>query len=69
MKKNPKLRELERWTLIKHWDHILEFLWIDWVYARWRSPYWWDIIIMWHANQNVWEYWEILNPNDEDHDW
>lgn len=67
MKKNPKLRELEHWTLIKHWDHILEFLWIDWVYARWKA--WDEIIIMWHANQNVWEYWEILNLNDEDHDW
>ena len=67
MKKNPKLRELTLWTLIRYWDHILEFLWIDWVYARRKA--WDEIIIMWHANQDVWEYWEILNLNDEDHDW
>lgn len=59
-----RLYELEKWTLIETNDgeQILKFLWIDWMYARWDT--WIDtkdrVIIMGHANQFVWEYWEIV---------
>ena len=76
MKKNPKLWELERWTKVRLSDdifedekenRIVEFIKVEWMYWLWRR--WENVLIMWHANQNVSEYWEILNPNDEDHDW
>lgn len=62
-----KLRELKPWTFITTWKdkHILMFLWIDWIYARRTDWYGW-IVIMWHANQDVSEYWEILDYYHKD---
>ena len=60
---DQKLYELEPWTLIQCWNRILEFIWIDWAYARWHDTLSdnYEIVIMWHANQNVSEYWEIID--------
>ena len=61
-KADLKLWELEKWTKIVMGEnkHIMEFLWIDGMYAR-RKPSVWDVVIMGHANQNVSEYWEIID--------
>ena len=59
-----KLRELKPWTYIstKENKHILKFLWVDGMYARWHT---WDgVVIMWHANQDVSEYWDVLDDNN-----
>ena len=59
-----KLRELKKWTLVKRWETILEFLWVDGMYCRWKITNWrneWDIIIMWWANQNVSDYADIID--------
>ena len=58
-KEDPRLYELKKWTIIRDWIHLLEFLWVDGMYCRWRTTTW-DIIIMGHANQRVSEYWEIV---------
>lgn len=72
-KSDPKLRELKRWTKVKlnssitflkeNWykceSEILEFINIDWVYARWKC--WEEIIIMGHSNQKISEYGEIID--------
>ena len=59
-----KLRELKRWTKVKLKDGtIAEFLWVDWMYCRWKCNN--EIEIMWHANQDVSEYWEVLDDNIE----
>ena len=57
----PKLWELKEWTMVAVWEnkHIMEFLWIDGMYAR-RKPAYWKVVIMWHANQKVSEYGEII---------
>lgn len=57
---NPRLYELKVWSFVKMEDWIYEFLWVDWMYWRWKNKDW-DIVIMWHANQFVSEYWEILD--------
>ncbi len=62
-KSELKLRELKKWTLVKRWETILEFLWVDGMYCRWKITNWsneWDIIIMWWANQNVSDYADII---------
>lgn len=61
-----KLRELKKWTFIVMWEHkhVIEFLWIDWMYAR-RKDWSGKIFIMWHANQDVKEYWDVLQSNIE----
>lgn len=53
-----KLRELKKWTFIVMWEHkhVIEFLRKDWSGK---------IIIMWHANQDVKEYWDVLQSNIE----
>ena len=56
---DPRLYELKVWSFVKMEDWIYEFLWVDWMYWRWKNKDW-GIIIMWHANQHVSEYWEIL---------
>ena len=58
-KQDPRLYELKKWTIIRDWIHLLEFLWVDGMYCRWRTATG-DIIIMWQANQRVSEYWEIV---------
>ena len=60
-KSDPKLWELEKWTMVAVWEnkHIMEFLWVDGMYGR-RKPSVWDEVIMGHANQKVSEYGEIL---------
>ena len=55
-----KLWELKKWTLIKRNGKTMEFLWVDGMYCRWKYPNW-EIVIMWHANQDVSEYWEIID--------
>ena len=65
-----KLRELKRWTKIKIHDNIqpdskkriVEFMYVDWMYWLWR--HWDNTLIMWHANQDVEVYWEILDDNN-----
>lgn len=61
-KADLKLWELERWTKIVMGEnkHIMEFLWIDGMYAR-RKPAYWKVVIMGHANQKVSEYGEIID--------
>lgn len=61
-KADLKLWELKEWTMVVVWEHkhIMEFLWIDGMYAR-RKPAYWKVVIMWHANQKVSEYGEILH--------
>lgn len=61
-KSDPKLWELKEWTMVAVWEnkHIMEFLWIDGMYAR-RKPAYWEVVIMGHANQKVSEYGEILH--------
>ena len=75
-KSDPKLWELEKWTKVRLSDDIFEdetenriaeFIKVDWMYCLWRR--WDNVMIMGYANQKVSEYGEILNPNDEDHDW
>ena len=60
-KADLKLRELKKWTKIVMGEnkHIMEFLWIDGMYAR-RKPSVWEVVIMGHANQKVSEYGEII---------
>ena len=60
-KSELKLWELEKWTMVAVWEnkHIMEFLWVDGMYCRWRTATG-DIIIMGQANQRVSEYWEIV---------
>lgn len=61
-KSDIRLRELKKWTKVVMWKnkHIMEFLWIDWMYAR-RKPSRWEVIIMGQANQRVSEYGEIID--------
>ena len=62
-KSDLRLRELKRWTKVKMWDFIWEFLWVDGMYCRWnlRDKNWEErITIMGHANQKVSEYGEII---------
>ena len=62
-----KLYELQKWTKVKLHDNIqpdpkkriVEFIHVDWMYCLWRC--WNDTVIMWHANQDVSGYWEILD--------
>lgn len=58
-----KLWELKKWTMVAVWEnkHMMEFLWIDWMYARRKPAYWKEVVIMWHANQKVSEYGEIID--------
>ena len=60
-KADLRLRELKRWTKVYVWweEGLLEFLWIDGMYARWMWEYG-ELVIMGHANQKVSEYGEIL---------
>ena len=59
-----KLRELKRWTKVKLKDGtIAEFRLVDGMYCNWLIDD--KIIIMWHANQEVEEYWEVLDNNIE----
>ena len=60
-KADLKLWELEKWTKIVMGKnkHIMEFLWIDGMYAR-RKPSYWEVVIMGQANQKVSEYGEII---------
>ena len=62
-KSDLKLWELKEWTMVAIWEnrHIMEFLWIDWMYARRKPAYWWKVVIMGHANQKVSEYGEIID--------
>ena len=55
-----KLWGLKKWTLINRNGKTMEFLWVDGMYCRWKYPNW-EIIIMWHANQDVSEYREIID--------
>ena len=62
-KADLKLWELEKWTKVKIWDFVWEFLWVDGMYCRWnlRDKNWEErITIMGHANQKVSEYGEII---------
>ena len=59
-KSDPKLWELEKWTKVKIWNMIAEFLWGDGMYCRWKVVWSENITIMGHANQNVSEYGEIV---------
>ena len=46
------------------WDFVWEFLWVDWMYCRWnlKDKNWVEEIkIMWHANQKIYEYGEIVD--------
>ena len=61
-KADLRLRELKRWTKVYVWweEGLLEFLWIDRMYARWE----WEngeLVIMGQANQKVSEYGEIID--------
>ena len=60
-KADLKLWELEKWTKMVMGEnkHIMEFLWIDGMYARRKLSYW-EVVIMGQANQRVSEYWEIV---------
>ena len=60
-KADCKLWELKEWTMVAVWEnkHIMEFLWIDGMYAR-RKPAYWKVVIMGHANQKVSELGEII---------
>ena len=63
-KSELKLRELKKWTKVKIWDFVWEFLWVDWMYWRWnlKDKNWVEEIkIMWHANQKMSEYGEIID--------
>lgn len=62
-KADLKLWELKKWTKVKMWEHIMEFLWVDGMYCRWLftdGVSKWKPTIIWHANQKVSEYWEIV---------
>ena len=61
-KSDLKLWELEKWTKIVMGEnkHIMEFLWIDGMYARRKTSYW-EVVIMGQANQKVSEYGEIID--------
>ena len=57
-----KLRELKKWAKIKLKNgKIAEFRLVDGMYCNWLIDD--EIIIMWNANQDVSEYWEILDNN------
>lgn len=60
-KADLKLRELERWTKVKIWNMIAEFLWVDGMYCRWKVEWSENITIMGHANQKISEYGEIID--------
>ena len=63
-KSDLRLRELRKWTKVKMWDFIWEFLWVDGMYCRWnlKNKNWEErITIMGHANQKVSEYGEIID--------
>lgn len=61
-KSDLRLRELKKWTKVYVWweEGVLEFLWIDGMYARWMWEYG-ELVIMGQANQKVSEYGEIIN--------
>ena len=59
-KSDFRLYELKRWTRVKIWNMIAEFLWVDGMYCRWKVEWSENITIMGHANQKVSEYGEII---------
>ena len=64
-----KLYELQKWTKVKIHDdiqpdpkkRIVEFMHVDWMCCVWKR--WNNTLIMWHANQDVSGYWEILDDS------
>ena len=61
-KSDLRLRELKRWTKVYVWweEGLLEFLWIDGMYAKWM----WEkgeLVIMGQANEWVSEYGKIID--------
>jgi hypothetical protein len=64
-KSDLRLYELKRWTRVKIWNMIAEFLLVDWMYCRWLVEGSKDVTIMWHANQKVSEYGEIIGHKSD----
>lgn len=59
-----KLRELKKWTKVRFkTGEIIEFLGIGWGFAFGRWKYNDNILTMWWANQDVSEFWEVLDDN------
>lgn len=36
-----KYYKLKKWDKAKHWDEILTFQKVDWMYAQWKDENWW----------------------------
>lgn len=59
-KSDLRLYELKRWTKVKMWNYVAEFLWVDGMYCRWMVEGSKNVTIMWWANQKVSVYGEII---------
>lgn len=60
-----KYYNLKKWDKAKHWDSILTFQKIDWMYAVWIDEEWQKIV--WHSweyEEKDWIYYPVIEEDD-----
>ena len=59
-----KYYQLNKWEKAKHWDDVLTFQKIDWMYAHWKNEAW-DLVVghydSYEYEPKLWYYLPINN--------